>query len=166
MATHRLTITFLITLTHMLATCGPQAWCEEELPAPVGISVANDHRGTQTDTPRPVQVEVQLVELPVGKMRELGFDWATISGEPPIRTRKSDFASLLWAKQYEPQQIIGLLNALRQNDLARILAAPKVITLDGRSATLETSARLPSRVEPANRPRQQWRACASIYYPR
>ena len=132
MAIRTLTLSFLTALTHVLTTLGPSAF-GEELPTPTPAPVASEANHHS------VQVDIRLVEISVTKLRELGFDWAS-SSSGDVGPAQGAVFGLPYGKQSDPGKINQFLDALRDNDLASILAEPRLVTLDGRAATIEINS--------------------------
>jgi hypothetical protein len=92
-----------------------------------------------------VLVHVQVVEVPTAKLRALGFDFQRICGsgrsdfpfpppandQTPGSARVSSFISGSTVAQ-------GLVDALREDKLLKVLAEPTLVTLSGRTAVFET----------------------------
>jgi Flp pilus assembly secretin CpaC len=115
-----------------------------------------------------VIIRTQLIELSVSKMRKLGFNLATFSGrgkqlETPAckaysihMDANSVFhiqevetpGSMQWfdlSKVPDSGMPAGVIQALRQHDLARVLAEPTLVTMDSRPATLAIEGKVPIR---------------------
>jgi len=90
-------------------------------------------RGDEGKPPEPKKlvVEVKVVEVATTKLRNLGFDWAQLG---PAGARHESLDKILQSTATD--QLFGFLEALRQNNLARVLAEPTIATLDGRPASL------------------------------
>ncbi len=135
MATRALTISCLIIITHMLASLAPVALAEE-LPVPRPEPLVTE----SIQDPHSVRIDIRLVELQVGKMRELGFEFASLGEEGRVRQAREPRFLLERGEQYDPRQVGQLLDALQQNDLAFVTAEPQVVTLDGRPARIEVNS--------------------------
>jgi hypothetical protein len=83
--------------------------------------------------PKKLAVRLKVVELEIGKLKALGFDWQRLGDENGAATQEP--LSLLVSARDE-RQLSGFLQALTQNSLARVIAEPTICTLDGRPATL------------------------------
>jgi hypothetical protein len=74
-----------------------------------------------------VEVKFRVVEVATTKLRSVGFDWHTISGDESLR---------------EPPQFGKFLEALAENNLAKTLAEPMIATMSGRQASLNVANRM------------------------
>jgi hypothetical protein len=84
-----------------------------------------------------IAVEIKVVEVYMDKLKKLGFDWQQLKADGTSEKKSLD--DLISSATKEPngaKQFAGFLEALRQNSLACNLAAPTIVTLDGRSASL------------------------------
>jgi hypothetical protein len=82
-------------------------------------------------SPKKLVVEVKVVEVATTKLRNLGFDWTQLA---PDGVKHESIDEVLQSAAAD--RLIGFLEALRQNNLARVLAEPTIATLDGRPASL------------------------------
>jgi hypothetical protein len=85
--------------------------------------------------PKKLVVEVKVVDVPTTKLKNLGFDWTRLM---PDSVKHDSIDEVLQSAPAE--RLIGFLEALRQNNLARFLAEPTIATLDGRPASFSTGA--------------------------
>src|SRR5262245_4587956 len=111
-----------------------------------------------------ILLHVKVLEISRTKLRSLGFDWAqissgggfasqTISGRLPAggqgSTNPINPLSSLGAATFRfgvigsGGQFFGFVEALRQNNLARLMAEPTLVTLDGRPATFNVGGQIP-----------------------
>lgn len=81
-------------------------------------------------TPKKLVVEVKVIEVATTKLKNLGFDWAQLA---PEGVQRESIDKLLQSASAD--QLVKFLEALRQNNLARVLAEPTIATLDGRPAS-------------------------------
>ncbi|HEY2414081.1 MAG TPA: hypothetical protein VGI40_17680 [Pirellulaceae bacterium] len=102
----------------------------------VSASVSRaDDSGSSDDRPRKLQVDFWVVEVPIDKLRNLGFDWAQITAGGVKHTRAENIESITQAS-FPADQLLPFLKSLEQNSLARTLCHATLITLDGRPASL------------------------------
>jgi hypothetical protein len=97
--------------------------------API-VSGRGDERPPAAPNKLVVQAEFKIVEVSTTKLRNLGFDWAQLA---PAGQQGKSIDDVL--KSAGTDGFVGFLEALRQNNLARVLAEPTVATLDGRPAS-------------------------------
>lgn len=108
-----------------------------------------------------ILLNVQVMEVSRTKLRALGFDFTTGSGN----FATSGVSGLITAASastgvfpgptaqdtirfgiLEGDTFLGFLRALRQNDMMKILAEPKLITVSGRPATFNSGGEFPVRI--------------------
>lgn len=92
-------------------------------------------RGTTTPTDQTVTLHVQIMELQVARMKELGFDFSTVDGVKPELVIGDAQVTLGAAN--------GLIAALQQQDLVKVLAEPTLVTVSGRPASFRTGGEFP-----------------------
>jgi pilus assembly protein CpaC len=92
-------------------------------------------RGTKTGTDQTVMLHVQIMELQVARMKELGFDLSTVDGV------KS--ALLTGGAQVTVGAAHGLIETLRRKDLVKVLAEPTLVTVSGRPASFRSGGEFP-----------------------
>jgi pilus assembly protein CpaC len=111
-----------------------------------------------------ILLHVKVLEISRTKLRSLGFDWAQISsgggfasqtisgllpaggqgGTNPIAPLSSlGNATFRFGVIGSGGQFFGFVEALRQNNLARLMAEPTLVTLDGRPATFNVGGQIP-----------------------
>jgi pilus assembly protein CpaC len=101
-----------------------------------------------------VLLHVKIMEVSRTKLRTLGFDWAQINGQSFVSQGVSGLLSGVGAVNGGPStvrfgivdgntQFYGFLEALRQNDLAKLLAEPTLTTLNGRPASFNVGGEVP-----------------------
>ena len=84
---------------------------------------------------QPLTVHVKIMELQLSKMRKLGFDFQTVDGIGLER--------MAGGMTVKPRVIDGLISALRQHDLVKMLAEPTLVTVSGRPATFHSGGEFP-----------------------
>ena len=90
-----------------------------------------------------IAVHTQLVELAVGKMRVLGLEWNEFDGQA-VKYKyayEKPGTRMFRGTTHDHKQLSGLIEALCQNDLAKVLAEPTLVTLDGRPASFATESK-------------------------
>ncbi len=79
-------------------------------------------------------IHLTVVEVNEAKLNRLGFEWKQISSEDQQPFSVASLDPLKNGQRISADQLQGFLKSLHQNGLARVLAEPTLITLDGRSA--------------------------------
>ena len=106
-----------------------------------------------------VMLHVQVMEVSRTKLRSLGFDWAYFSGDDYIiqsvsgliGQAASDAGSVVgtggetinFGIVNGDNAFFGFLEALRENDLAKILSEPTLVTVSGRAASFNSGGEFP-----------------------
>ncbi|GAB6166968.1 pilus assembly protein N-terminal domain-containing protein [Thermostilla marina] len=120
-----------------------------------------------------VLLHVKVMEVSRTKLRELGFDWGQISGNSTVRSSPSGLLSAVNPAQtsYDPSvgividnpisavtsggetfafsvidggsAFFGVLEALRQDNLMKVLAEPTLVTVSGRPAFFQVGGEFP-----------------------
>jgi Flp pilus assembly secretin CpaC len=95
-----------------------------------------------------VLVKVKMVEISRGKLRKLGIDFATPDTGPiefgyVIPTGARPFA---FGVVDDGDAVLGVLEALQEDRLARVLAEPMLVTLSGRPAHCHVGGEIPAPV--------------------
>jgi pilus assembly protein CpaC len=109
-----------------------------------------------------ILLHVKVMEISRTKLRNLGFDWAQISAggsfvsqsvstllQTPGTLTGNTGATVRFGVVDSGGQFYGFIEALRQNNLARLLAEPTLVTLDGRPATFNVGGQVPIPVQQA-----------------
>ncbi len=106
-----------------------------------------------------VHLHVKIMEVSRTKLRTLGFDWAKVTNGNTVISSVSGLVSS--ASSYNSDatfavhltngtsSFLGVLEALRQDNLAKILADPTLVTVSGRAATFQVGGQFPF-VTPGN----------------
>ena len=87
-----------------------------------------------TANDKSITLHVKIMELQIGKMRKLGFDFATADGA----SYDESVGSLVTFGAGG-----GILSALQQHDLVKVLAEPTLVTVSGRPATFQSGGEFP-----------------------
>jgi pilus assembly protein CpaC len=105
-----------------------------------------------------VMLQTQVMEVSRTKLRELGIDWSMGFGDDFVTTSAAGLVApgattgaLLSAGNEtfkfgivdSGNQFFGLVRALRQNNLAKVLADPTVVAIDGRPASFNSGGEFP-----------------------
>jgi len=111
-----------------------------------------------------ILLHVKVLEISRTKLRNLGFDWAqlssgivqSVSGTLPAVAQGTAISPLMPAGTSTLRfgiapgsTFVGFLEALRENDLARLMAEPTLVTLDGRPATFNVGGMIPIPINQA-----------------
>ncbi len=105
-----------------------------------------------------IMLQTQVMEVSRTKLRQLGIDWSMGFGDDFITTSASGLiapgattGALVSAGNEtfkfgvvdSGNQFFGLVRALRQNNLAKVLADPTVVAIDGRPASFNSGGEFP-----------------------
>lgn len=103
-----------------------------------------------------VLLHVKVMEVSRTKLRAAGFDWAQISANGSFVTQSvsqvlqapgtllgNTGATVRFGVIGDGGQFYGFLEALRQNDLAKLMAEPTLTTLSGRPASFNVGGEVP-----------------------
>jgi pilus assembly protein CpaC len=106
-----------------------------------------------------VHLHVKIMEVSRTKLRTLGFDWAkvtngnsvisSVSGLVTSASSYSSDATFAVHVTNGTSSFLGVLEALRQDNLAKILADPTLVTVSGRPARFQVGGEFPF-VTPGN----------------
>jgi pilus assembly protein CpaC len=109
-----------------------------------------------------ILLHVKVLEVSRTKLRTLGFDWAQLSAggsfvsqgvsgilQTPGTIAGTQGATVRFGVLGSGGQFYGFVEALRQNELARLLAEPTIVTLDGRPATFNVGGQVPIPMQQA-----------------
>ncbi len=106
-----------------------------------------------------IQLETQIMEVSRTKLRELGIDWGVINGNDAVTqsvsgllNASSSAAAGLATSGGETFKVgvvqnsttfLGVVRALRQNNLVKVLANPTITAVDGRPASFNAGGEIP-----------------------
>ena len=101
-----------------------------------------------------VLLHVKVMEVSRTKLRTLGFDWAVLGEQAFLSQGVGGLINNVGATAGGPSTVrfgivdgntefYGFLEALRQNDLAKLLAEPTLTTLNGRPASFNVGGEVP-----------------------
>jgi len=109
-----------------------------------------------------VLLHVKVLEISRTKLRTLGFDWAQISAgggfvsqsvstllQPVGTITGNTGATVRFGVIGSGGEFYGFVEALRQNSLARLVAEPTIVTLDGRPAQFNVGGQVPIPMQQA-----------------
>jgi pilus assembly protein CpaC len=109
-----------------------------------------------------ILLHVKVMEISRTKLRNLGFDWAQISSgggfisqavsgilQAPGTMTGNAGATVRFGVVGSGGQFFGFVEALRQNELARLLAEPTLVTSDGRPASFNVGGQVPIPMQQA-----------------
>jgi pilus assembly protein CpaC len=109
-----------------------------------------------------ILLHVKVMEISRTKLRNLGFDWAQISSgggfisqgisgilQAPGTQVGTQGATIRFGVVGSGGSFFGFVEALRQNELARLLAEPTLVTLDGRPANFNVGGQVPIPLQQA-----------------
>lgn len=126
--------------------------------------IAEDYYGKvinnmQVEGVQQVLLHVKVMEVSRTKLRRLGFDWANINGNDFVT---SSVSGILSASSVSGGGVVagtgdtvrfgivdgsnaffGFLNALRQNNMVKVLAEPTLVTVSGRPASFNVGGEFP-----------------------
>ena len=105
----------------------------------LAVTVRKARRALENIDRQPVQVmlEAKIIEVASSSLKEYGFNWST-QGNVQASTDGS-----LGVFSAGSASITGLLNILETKGKAKIIANPRVATLNNKTATLEVSDKVP-----------------------
>ena len=106
-----------------------------------------------------VLLHVKVLEVSRTKLRNLGFDWAQISSTGFVTQGVSKLIPATGGVLAQPvplggstirfgitdgsEQFYGFLEALKQNNLAKLMAEPTLVTVSGRAASFNSGGEIP-----------------------
>jgi type II secretory pathway component GspD/PulD (secretin) len=85
-----------------------------------------------------IMVEAQFVEMRIDDARKFGIDWSWISGQTSIDVTGIAQGGTIGAS-YSKGKFTALLQALVQNQRARVINAPRLATMNGQPVTFTIS---------------------------
>jgi pilus assembly protein CpaC len=105
-----------------------------------------------------VLLDVKIMEVSRTKLRRLGVDWSYVNGDDFVvssvsqlidavaasgGTAASNTGTVQFGIVSGNSSFFGVIDALRQNQLAKILAEPKLVAISGRPAYFRSGGELP-----------------------
>ena len=108
-----------------------------------------------------VLLHVKVMEVSRTKLRDLGFDWSYISGNNIIASSAAGLLTNAVAATADeaaavtgtgnfrfniingPNTFFGILQAMRKDNMAKILAEPTLVTVSGRPASFQSGGEVP-----------------------
>ena len=107
-----------------------------------------------------VEIDVNVLEVAIDDLKTLGMDWSTslpISYTEPT-TGEGDIPKLWNSFRWSRGNVIAKLNFLIEEDKARTLANPKLVTLSGKEASFLVGGEVPYiTVETEGRTKVEWK---------
>jgi hypothetical protein len=110
---------------------GPKSGASQPLAASLS---ASGQTSAVTDPKIPLLVGLRIVQIDNEKLRRLRFEWTQLASNGETTTTFAT-AQSLFDTRLAPENLNGFIEALRQNNLARVLAEPTLVTLSGRPAS-------------------------------
>ncbi len=110
-------------------------------------TISRGEESVSSDSPKNLEVNIWVVEVPIDKLRNVGFTWSQLT---PSGAKETSGESIKSITQFpiSVDQFLPFLKSLEQNNLAHTLCKPTLATLDGRPASLEISPYLELDVVP------------------
>ena len=99
-----------------------------------------------------VLLHIKVYEVSRTKLRQLGFDFSQVSGGAFVTSAISEGitglspTTMSFSAVSGANSFLGVLGALRQNDLAKILSEPTLVTQSGRPAYFNVGGEIPYSV--------------------
>ena len=108
-----------------------------------------------------ILLHVKLMEVSRTKLRRIGFDWANFNGNDSViqhaaglinsyslvpgaqTVASSRGESVAFGIITEPNSFFGFLDALKQNNLVKVLAEPTLVAQSGRAASFSSGGEFP-----------------------
>jgi pilus assembly protein CpaC len=107
-----------------------------------------------------VLLHVKLMEVSRTKLRELGFDWAKITGTSTVVSGPTGMLADYSTSAMTPPNLfrtgtpstfafnvgsafIGVLDALQENNMAKILSEPTLVAISGQEASFNSGGQIP-----------------------
>jgi len=93
-----------------------------------------------------IQLQTQVMEVSRTKLRSLGVDWELLSGNDFIRSTVADVINtetFRWGVVGNDTSFTMRLEALRRNNLVKVLASPTLTAVDGRPASFNVGGEIP-----------------------
>ena len=93
-----------------------------------------------------IQLQTQVMEVSRSKLRSLNIDWSLFDGNDFIQSTIGDVTALetfSWGVVDGGTRFTMLLEALRRNNLVKVLATPTLTAVDGRPASFNVGGEFP-----------------------
>ena len=105
---------------------------------------------TYTEDNPLVEVDVQVLEISKTAIDQLGINWSSTvtfsEAIPPSHTFNRQFGDMvksIWQSRYDRTALTAVLSAMQQDNLARVLARPKLVALSGKEAKFLVGGEVP-----------------------
>ena len=111
-----------------------------------------DELRRSTATPQQILVNIRALEINRSKLRRLGVEWATADGKQRSITSIDDLMNPKTPNRLETsafdivapdEPFFGLVRALEENNIAKVLAEPSIVILSGRPASFHVGGEFP-----------------------
>jgi hypothetical protein len=122
------------TLIKPAAANGSTTFATPAAATAISSGIAPAEQPPPKSHPQALTVQLKVVEVSTAKLKNLGFDWAQVTADGEQKFSVENLATPM--KGMSVERLDGFLKALQQNSLARVLAEPTLVTLDGRPARL------------------------------
>lgn len=97
---------------------------------------------TETETtPQMVAVEVKLIEISRSKLSQAGLDMSKFTGQEVQALNGLEAFDDLPTKS-----VLGFVDSLLKNKIGRVLASPRITTLDGKEASLSVGSQVETKI--------------------
>jgi Flp pilus assembly secretin CpaC len=96
---------------------------------------------TETGTAQEMRIKVQMVEINMTKLRRMKTDFST--AEFGFVTADSADTLQNPVQRVDSKALVGFLNWLKENNIAKVLAEPTIVTMDGRPASVHIGGEIP-----------------------
>jgi hypothetical protein len=130
-----LAVSLLLSAAAELAPAGDR----RPVPPPPPAVAAAQPEG-ENAAPKQIMVNIKLVEIEKGKLDRLGFDFSHVLRGGQVSTEAARGPLLMTA--LDDKYVSGVLDTLREENLARVLARPTLVTTSGRRATFRTGGEI------------------------
>ncbi|HAJ57683.1 MAG TPA: hypothetical protein DCL35_07985 [Candidatus Omnitrophica bacterium] len=98
-----------------------------------------------------VEIDVQVLEIAKTAVDKLGINWSQslsfnelpVPGTHTLNRHFGDVLKSVWQSQFDRTALTVALNALQQDNLARVLARPKLVALSGKEAKILVGGEIP-----------------------
>jgi hypothetical protein len=102
--------------------------------APASSSAPAVTATSATSSVKSLKVHLKVLEVDRDKLKKLGFQWSKVAPDGQSDFSVQSLDSLFANQKASGDELNRFLQALQQNGLARVLAEPTLLTLDGRPA--------------------------------
>jgi hypothetical protein len=96
------------------------------------------------DTNQHVAIHVEIVELSLTKLRELGFDVQTLDPRKGAVAKRGGDRPRVTLQVYDRPEIAQLFEAFRRENILKVLASPTLVTADRRPVSFTSGGEIPA----------------------